>query len=618
MNERVDELGFRELVARVEPRLREALIALYGPGRGREATAASLAWAFENGVGEGADVAGTVRRLVEAAQRQSFLLRTPPLFDRSAGRVPWLEPELASALSVLPRGDRVAVLLVRGAGWTAGEVAALLEVDEEAVENRVRRCLPRLRRSLGPSAVGRLDDPADEEEARERARLLAAEEAGRDEVLGERFRTMFHDIVGSVSAEEALQPVLMPLEESAPGGSPRPWRLVVIGVAVLVLLVVGIVIGLGATRSTTVTAYTTPGPEPLPGALSDSVIVVPNPPQTTGPHPAKLRAVYEVDAETNRTLHTPVALEVPAASNPVATGPFVVDVVFHDLRSRPNAGEAIAFRSASTRTVDLGPASIAYPGLRPGTVWLLLHDSTLAGERSRRCSLREVSLTGGLLVPPARVPCAWQFLDAVQGGVLVLAPPGVTEVWHPRTGLTAPLPGFSAPLVEAVGSTAVAEHWTQFCSVDCRLWVANPVSLHITDVHLDPPTGVSLTTSAALSPNGRFLAVAALPIGVATTIENSPIVSSGCCYRGTRRVEGRLVVIRVATGQVAMSRPASFLDPPVVEWAPDGSYVFLTRSLHAVEAVPVWADGAPVHVIHFPTRVTTPPDPGERFLVVNR
>ena len=615
MNERVDELGFRELVARLEPRLREALIALYGPGRGREATAACLAWAFEHGVGEGAEVAGTVRSLVGVAQHQSFLLRTPPLFDRSAGRVPWLEPGLASALSVLPRGDRVAVLLVHGAGWTTGEVAALLDLDEEGVESRVRRCLPRLRRSLGPSAIA---PPEEAEEAAERARLLAVEEAARDEVLGERFRTMFRDIVGPVSADEALQPVLMPLEEPAPGPGPRPWRLVALGVAVLVLLVVGIVIGLGATRSTTVTAYTTPGPEPLPGALSDSVIVVPNPPQTTGPHPAKLRAVYEVDAETNRTLRTPVALEVPAASNPVATGPFVVDVVFHNLRSRPNAGEAIAFRSASTKTVDLGPASIAYPGLRSGTVWLLLHNSTLSGERSRRCSLREVSLTGGLLVPPARVPCAWQFLDAVQGGVLVLAPPGVTEVWHPRTGLTAPLPGFSAPLVEAVGSTAVAEHWTQFCSVECRLWVANPVSLHIVDVHLDTPTGVSLTTSAALSPNGRFLAVAALPIGVATTIENSPIVSAGCCNTGTRRVEGRLVIIRVATGQVAMSRPATFLDPPVVEWAPDGSYVFLTRSLHAVEAVPVWADGAPVHVIRFPTRVTTPPDPGERFLVVNR
>jgi DNA-directed RNA polymerase specialized sigma24 family protein len=42
------EVEFEKFVRDVEPRLRRALVARYGPDRGREATVDALAWAWEH------------------------------------------------------------------------------------------------------------------------------------------------------------------------------------------------------------------------------------------------------------------------------------------------------------------------------------------------------------------------------------------------------------------------------------------------------------------------------------------------------------------------------------------------------------------------------------------
>jgi hypothetical protein len=598
--EEVDEERWRGFVALVEARLRQALVALYGPSRGREATVEALNWSFAHRSEVAAADGETVRKLFLRAQARAATLVAPPGFDRPARDIAALDPRLADVLSLLPMRDRVAVLLVDGAGWTAGAVGELLGCDEARVTRRLDRSRARLVAALAtPGKPG------------------TGPHCGR---LRVELAKLFDREAVPVSAEEAMVPAISravwaePPQLSGPGPGQRSWRLVTISAVALVLLVGGLVLGLRATRSSTATAFTTPGSEPGPGQLYHSVIVVPNPPQEAN-RPPRLRAVYEIDAGSLRTMHTPDIPGVAAESVPVTSGPWLAEVLYPPSGSFSNLGRAIVFRSGSAVTRSLGPASQIYPGLREGLFWLVLRNDTMSGRPSPNCSIREETVAGRTVLRNTAMPCLWQVLAAVRGGLLVLSGKGITELWNPSTGLSNPLPGFGAASVQAARGTIVSRTWARFCSVTCRVTRADPVTGVVTSEKIVPPAGLSLTSAVALSPNGRFLAIAALPIDEATTMDNEPFVGGG---GNTRVVRGQLVVVRIGSGAVAMSRPVTFLEPPVVAWAADGSYVFVTRSATAVAAVPVWSVSAPVVTIRFPPGVTSPPDPGERFLVVGR
>lgn len=615
----------------VEPRLRHALIALYGPARGRAATVLSLHDLLARRVRPPHEGEPLLHVLFSHAQRHSSLLRTPPLFDRPPDALPWLEPEVAAALSFLSRDERVAAVLASGAGWTPEEIADLLAVSTEWASQLSERGIDRLEQALASA-----DDRDGDEDDGDDGRRLAAS------TLQQRMSTLLDEIVAPVSLVEATaEPARTPPSRLSVSSFPR---LIVLALVAVVVLVVALVVGLEATRSNTVTSFETSGAEPAPGPLSGSVVVLPNLPGTGGGRSANLPAVAEIDAATGARLHAPRALGLAAASPPITTGRWVVDVLFHSVSSYPDAGEVVAFHTDSHRMTDLGQATSAYPGLKPGTVWLLLRYATMSGKGSRSCTIRLVTTTGRFVIPPTPVPCPWQILHAVRGGLVVLARTGLTEVWDPYSGLTEPLAGVQAPVVEAEGSTIVAPQWPRFCSTHCVLLVADPITAAVTRVVVQPPTGISLTTSAAVSPNGAFIAFTGVPIGVATTMENSPVVGPDCCDSGDRAIRGRLVVIRVPTGSVdavtpttialptststatvppatttvALSRPAAFLQPSLVEWSANGSYVFLTRSTSGVLAVPVWSVAAPEAVIPIDTPPGRPPDPGDRFLIVER
>jgi len=139
-----DPETFRSFVADVEPSLRRALIASYGPERGREATAEALAWAFEHQsrLGGLQNPAGFLFRVAQSRSRRR---KFRPVFERPTTEEPWVEPKLASALASLPRQQRVAVFLVHGAGWTQAEVAELLGVRPSTIQKHVERGLAKLR-----------------------------------------------------------------------------------------------------------------------------------------------------------------------------------------------------------------------------------------------------------------------------------------------------------------------------------------------------------------------------------------------------------------------------------------------------------------------------------------
>ncbi len=139
---------FTEFVRAVEPRLRIALVARYGPERGREATAEALAFAWEHWdrVGE---MDNPIGYLFRVGQSKSRSRRRPPLAaDRPESHEPWVEPGLPKALQSLSNKQRMAVVLVHAYGWSQREAADVMRVSPDTVRTHLERGLSKLRSSL--------------------------------------------------------------------------------------------------------------------------------------------------------------------------------------------------------------------------------------------------------------------------------------------------------------------------------------------------------------------------------------------------------------------------------------------------------------------------------------
>ena len=95
---------FAEFLRVVEPGLRQALVATYGPIDGREATIDALSWAWEHWdrLGEVANPTGYLYRVGQSATRR-FVARHLPLVGKetAADRLPDVEPGLVPALNRL-------------------------------------------------------------------------------------------------------------------------------------------------------------------------------------------------------------------------------------------------------------------------------------------------------------------------------------------------------------------------------------------------------------------------------------------------------------------------------------------------------------------------------------
>jgi RNA polymerase sigma factor (sigma-70 family) len=142
---------FAEFCRAIEPRLRQALVATYGPVDGREATVDALSWAWEHW-----------DRLAEIDNRLAYLYRVGQSATRRFGHrpipragwpddtadIPDVMPELLPALRRLPEQQRSVVLLVHGFGWTQTDVAELLAVSPSTVHAHLDRAVTRLRAEL--------------------------------------------------------------------------------------------------------------------------------------------------------------------------------------------------------------------------------------------------------------------------------------------------------------------------------------------------------------------------------------------------------------------------------------------------------------------------------------
>lgn len=141
--------GFPAFFAETEPRLRRALVAAYGPQRGREAAAEALAYAWQHWerISGMENPAGYLYRVGQSRTRPRL---TPPLFPSdTAGREPWTEPELPAALEALSERERVATVLIEGFGWTYREVADMTDLSVSSIQSYRERGLRKLRDALG-------------------------------------------------------------------------------------------------------------------------------------------------------------------------------------------------------------------------------------------------------------------------------------------------------------------------------------------------------------------------------------------------------------------------------------------------------------------------------------
>ncbi len=143
------------LIAELQPRLRQAMAARYGPEIGHEAAHEAIAWALANPhrlVGVEFPLA-YLYRVAQSKARPSlrwFARRSGALADDRivAEHVAPIDPTLVAALAALPPDHRTAVLLVHAYGWSVGEVAAARNVPVTTVTNHLRRGLVKLRSIL--------------------------------------------------------------------------------------------------------------------------------------------------------------------------------------------------------------------------------------------------------------------------------------------------------------------------------------------------------------------------------------------------------------------------------------------------------------------------------------
>lgn len=145
---------FRAFCASVEPRLRRALVAAYGPDLGSEATADALAWAWEHfeRVDAMDNAVGYLWRVGQSSVRGATRHRPWMTSRAPIATVPdeaAFEPALIGALAALPPRQRAAVLLVHGYGYSLSEAAEQLGCRIRTLRHHLDRGLGKVRQSLG-------------------------------------------------------------------------------------------------------------------------------------------------------------------------------------------------------------------------------------------------------------------------------------------------------------------------------------------------------------------------------------------------------------------------------------------------------------------------------------
>jgi len=142
--------SFTEFVEDCELRLRQALMASFGPEAGRDAAAEALAYGWEHWerISEMDNPVGYLYRVGQTKGTGLTKRRRPELPPVTTGTMPWVEPNLPAAMQRLPSKQRQVVFLLHAYDWSMSEVAELMGVSKATVQSYSDRAMSRLRRSL--------------------------------------------------------------------------------------------------------------------------------------------------------------------------------------------------------------------------------------------------------------------------------------------------------------------------------------------------------------------------------------------------------------------------------------------------------------------------------------
>lgn len=143
---------YTTFVRDTQPRLRQALVARFGPDEGSEATAEALAYGWEHWarIEKMENPAGYLYRVGRNKGLRRW--RRPVLPPPPQHGDPIVEPGLPKALAQLSHRQRTAVILVHSFDWTHEEVADVMGVSISTVRNHLRRGMEKLRNALGGDA----------------------------------------------------------------------------------------------------------------------------------------------------------------------------------------------------------------------------------------------------------------------------------------------------------------------------------------------------------------------------------------------------------------------------------------------------------------------------------
>ena len=145
---------FADFVRDTEPRLRRALVALWGPETGRDATAEALAYAWTHWE-RVQDLENPAGYLYTVGRRSVRIDKAPRIYEVAPEpHEPWVEPHLDMGLRTLTEHQRVAIVLHHSFGWTYQEVARLLDLSVSSVRNHIERGMQKLRSVLEVTVDG--------------------------------------------------------------------------------------------------------------------------------------------------------------------------------------------------------------------------------------------------------------------------------------------------------------------------------------------------------------------------------------------------------------------------------------------------------------------------------
>lgn len=142
--------AFGEFARKVEPRLRQALVARFGPVTGRDAAVDALSYGWEHWerLRTMNNPAGYLYKV--GLTKGGRTLRRPPRVVPAPppNHEHWVEPGLTRALAGLSKRQRTVVLLVHSFEWTHKEVAEMLGLSPSSVQKHVERAMAKLRAAL--------------------------------------------------------------------------------------------------------------------------------------------------------------------------------------------------------------------------------------------------------------------------------------------------------------------------------------------------------------------------------------------------------------------------------------------------------------------------------------